>query len=108
MGGGSGGTAPPYISAPYDALVERAYKDDFQLFVDFDSTNPPVEQGSDVCLVFINAFATEGIDRPGLHDDYSDSIVQNVASKCANTVVAIHNSGVRVDAHIQEPLLTLS
>lgn len=66
VGGGSGGTAPAYISAPFDALTERAYKDDFQLFWDFHSSRPPVDQSSDACLVFINAFATEGIDRPGL------------------------------------------
>lgn len=67
VGGGSGGVAPAYISAPFDALQERAYQDDFQLFWDFDSTAPPVDQSSDACLVFINAFATEGVDRAGLH-----------------------------------------
>lgn len=67
VGGGSGGVAPQYISAPADALTERAYQDGFQLFTDYHSTNPQVDQASDACLVFINAFATEGVDRPGLH-----------------------------------------
>lgn len=70
VGGGSGGTGPAYISAPFDALQQRAYEDGFQLFWDFHSTAPLVDQSSDACLVFINAFATEGVDREGLHGLY--------------------------------------
>ncbi|CZT13258.1 hypothetical protein WAI453_005398 [Rhynchosporium graminicola] len=107
VGGGSGGTSPPYISAPWDALTERAYKDGTQIYGDALSTNPNVHYNSDACLVFINAFATEGADRPGLHDDYSDSIILNVASKCSNTIVVIHNAGVRlVDQWIDHPNIT--
>jgi len=29
-------------------------------------------------------------------DDYSDDIILNVASKCANTIVVIHNAGIRL------------
>lgn len=62
---------------------------------------------SDACLVFINAMATEGWDRDGLHDDYSDSLVQNVASRCARTTVVIHAAGVRlVDRWIDHPNVT--
>ena len=50
VGGGSGGTAPAYISAPFDALQERAYTDGFQLLWDFHSTAPLVDQASDACL----------------------------------------------------------
>lgn len=31
-----------------------------------------------------------------LSDTYSDTLVKNVASKCSNTIVVIHNSGVRL------------
>ncbi|KFY67094.1 hypothetical protein V496_01748 [Pseudogymnoascus sp. VKM F-4515 (FW-2607)] len=107
VGGGSGGTAPAYISAPFDALQERAYDDGFQLLWDFHSTAPLVDQASDACLVFINAFATEGVDREGLHDDYSDDIILNVASACSNTIVVIHNAGIRlVDTWIEHPNIT--
>ncbi|KFY11336.1 hypothetical protein V491_07248 [Pseudogymnoascus sp. VKM F-3775] len=107
VGGGSGGTAPAYISAPFDALQERAYADGFQLFWDFHSTAPQVDQASDACLVFINAFATEGVDREGLHDDYSDDIILNVASACSNTIVVMHNAGIRlVDTWIEHPNIT--
>ncbi|KAH7382877.1 putative beta-glucosidase M [Cadophora sp. MPI-SDFR-AT-0126] len=107
VGGGSGGTAPAYISSPYDALQDRAYQDGFQLFWDFHSSAPMVDQSSDACLVFINAFATEGVDRLGLHDDYSDDIILNVASACSNTIVVIHNAGIRlVDTWIDHPNIT--
>lgn len=62
---------------------------------------------SDACLVFINAIATEGWDRDGLHDDFSDGLVQNVAGKCSNTIVVIHAAGVRlVDQWIEHPNVT--
>jgi beta-glucosidase len=106
-GGGSGAIAPPYISAPLDAIQERAYKDDTQILYDTVQTNPVAHAESDACLVFINAYATEGVDRIGLHDDYSDSLVLNVASKCANTVVVIHNAGIRlVDQWVEHPNVT--
>lgn len=62
---------------------------------------------SDACLVFINAMATEGWDREGLRDDFSDGLVLNVASKCANTVVVVHTAGIRlVDQWIEHPNVT--
>lgn len=62
---------------------------------------------SDACLVFINAMATEGWDRDGLHDDFSDGLVLNVASKCANTIVVVHAAGIRlVDQWIDHPNVT--
>jgi beta-glucosidase len=65
--GGSGANAPAYISDPFSAIAERAYQDDTSLFWDFQSGNPYVDTASDACLVFINAWATEGSDRAGLH-----------------------------------------
>ncbi|KAK9321511.1 putative glycoside hydrolase family 3 protein [Lipomyces orientalis] len=63
--------------------------------------------GSDACLVFINAFASEGWDRPGIHDNYSDELVNRVANSCANTVVVIHNAGIRlVDQFVNHPNVT--
>lgn len=62
---------------------------------------------SDACLVFINAMATEGWDRDGLHDDFSDGLVLNVASKCANTIVVVHAAGIRlVDQWIEHANVT--
>lgn len=107
VGGGSGGTAPPYISAPLDALQERAYKENTQIMYDVIQNNPQVHAESDACLVFINAFATEGYDRAELRDDYSDALVLNVARQCANAIVVIHNAGIRlVDQFAEHPNVT--
>lgn len=95
-GGGSGANEPAYISSPFEALSQRAYEDNTNLFWDFQSTNPVVDPASDACLVFGNLFATEGWDRPGLHDDYTDAIIKNVAANCSNTIVVLHNPGTRL------------
>lgn len=74
---------------------------------DLDSHSPDINAASDVCLVFINAIATEGWDRDGLRDDFSDGLVLNVARRCANTMVVIHAAGVRlVDQWIEHPNVT--
>jgi beta-glucosidase len=69
-GGGSGANAPAYISSPFDALLEQAYRDGTSVFWDFLDVNPTVDTSTDACLVFINAFATEGFDRVGLYGMY--------------------------------------
>jgi beta-glucosidase len=48
-----------------------------------------------------------GIDRPNLRDSFSDTLVRNVASRCSNTIVTIHNAGIRlVDDWIDHPNVT--
>ena len=108
-GGGSGANTPAYISSPYEAIAARAYDDDTQLFWDFTTLtdNPTIDASSDACLVFINAMATEALDREVLNDAYSDNLIMNVASKCAKTIVVIHNAGIRlVDAFIDHENVT--
>lgn len=68
--GGSGANAPAYISAPFDAIQEQAYQDGTSLLWDFTTDAPAVDASTDACLVFINAFAAEGNDRPGLRGSY--------------------------------------
>lgn len=88
-------------------MTTRAKKDRTYLNWDLRSGNPMVNPMSDACLVFINAMATEGWDRDGLHDDYSDGLVLNVASQCAKTIVIIHTAGLRlVDQWIEHPNIT--
>ncbi|KAL4795363.1 glycosyl hydrolase family 3 N terminal domain-containing protein [Aspergillus venezuelensis] len=107
VGGGSGLTSPAYIDAPIDAIKRRAYDDGFSVLWDFESNEPTVDYTSDACLVFINAYATEGLDRPGLSDEYSDTLVTNVAANCSNTIVTIHNAGIRtVSAWSEHPNVT--
>lgn len=106
-GGGSGANQPAYLSSPFEALSLRAYEDGTSLWWDFDSGNPGVDQSSDACIVVGNAFATEGWDRLGLHDDFTDALITNVASRCNNTIVVFHNAGVRlVDRFIDNPNVT--
>ncbi|KAJ5586825.1 uncharacterized protein N7459_002590 [Penicillium hispanicum] len=109
VGGGSGANSGPYLSAPLDALQQRAYEDN--TVVMWDTTDNPESMGlmeaSDACLVFINAFAMESLDRSGAYDDYSDDLVNRVANSCANTIVVIHNAGTRlVDQFIEHPNVT--
>jgi len=108
-GGGSGSNSPAYISSPFDALQQRAYDDGTAIFWDFINVNDTafVDAASAACLVFINAFSSEGIDRVGLHDDQSDVLINNIADQCSNTIVVIHNAGVRlVDQFIDHPNVT--
>ncbi|KAH9840459.1 glycoside hydrolase family 3 protein [Teratosphaeria destructans] len=109
-GGGSGSNTPPYLSTPFDALTQRAIDDGTQLFwsLGSDKLNPAVEGASDAAIVFLNEYSSEGWDRfDGLTDGPSDELVKNVAAKCNNTIVVIHNAGARiVDAWIEHPNVT--
>jgi beta-glucosidase len=95
-GGGSGAVTPSYISSPFDAINSRAYDDGTALFWDFSSPDPYVDAASDACLVLVNAFASEGYDRSGTHDDYTDGLIKHVADHCNNTIVVFHNAGIRL------------
>jgi beta-glucosidase len=94
-GGGSGATSQSAVIAPWEAIVSRAYDDDTMLFWNFADVNPAVNAASDACLVIVNAFASEAFDRSGTSDNYTDTLIGNVAGKCANTIVVFHNAGVR-------------
>lgn len=106
-GGGSGANSASLGNAPMDALVQRAFDDDTALYFDFRSVTPNVDGSSNACLVIANAWASEGSDRPGLHDDYTDGLIKHVASQCNNTIVVFHNAGVRlVDQFIDNENIT--
>jgi beta-glucosidase len=106
-GGGSGAVAPAYIISPFEALKMQAYEDGTSVFWDLLSANPTVVPGSDVCLVFGNAWASESYDRPALRDDYTDGLIKTVAASCNNTIVVLHNAGIRlVDQWIEHPNVT--
>lgn len=107
LGGGSGATSQSTFISPFDGLVARADADYTQLFWDFSSPAPSLMGDSDACLVFTNAFASEGFDRAGVRDDYTDGLILSVASRCANTIVIMHNAGTRlVDQWVDHPNVT--
>ncbi|KAK7994089.1 GTP binding protein [Apiospora arundinis] len=106
-GGGSGGTQPAYLSSTFEALSQRAYEDGTNIWWDFVNPNPQVDPTSDACIVDVNAYAAEGWDRVGVEDAYTDSLINNVASKCRNTIVVFQNAGVRlVDGFVDHPNVT--
>lgn len=108
VGGGSGSNAPPYVVSPFQAIQERISKDRGILRWDFFSENPyPGYVNADAALVFVNAYASESFDRETLADDFSDNLIKNVAANNTNTIVVIHNAGIRtVDAWIDHPNIT--
>lgn len=103
-GGGSGTVTPAYWNSPFNALQQRAYDDDTSLLWDFMSadTAPQVDVTSEAAIVFINAWASEAYDRPSLYDTMSDTLVNNIAALHNNTIVVIHNAGVRLVDHFAE------
>ncbi|EGS18241.1 uncharacterized protein CTHT_0062590 [Thermochaetoides thermophila DSM 1495] len=106
-GGGSGATSQSLAVSPFDALIEQAYDDGTALFWDFYSGTPDVNPMSDACLVFGNAYSTEGADRPCARDDFTDNLIKHVADRCNNTVVIFHNAGIRlVDQFVDHPNVT--
>jgi beta-glucosidase len=105
--GGSGGSTPPYVVSPFQALQERVTSDRGILRWDFYSEDPTPYVNADACLVFINAYASESFDRTSLTDEFSDRLVLNVASKCANTIVVIHSAGTLIPFPSSLPFLTL-
>lgn len=103
-GAGSGAVTPESSIPPYDALRDQATRDGTLLATDFVSLGPKVIYPNDPCLVLINAQFGEGWDKTELADDYSDTLVKNVAAQCSSTVVVIHNAGIRlVDAWYAHP-----
>ena len=105
--GGSGASSPFYAIAPFDALMWQAYNDSTALYWDFLNTNPNVDGAADACLVFGNAFSAEGADRTIIEDAYTDDIIINVANKCNNTIVVLHNTATRlVEGFADHPNVT--
>ncbi|KAK8079236.1 beta-glucosidase D [Apiospora phragmitis] len=104
-GGGSGATPLPYLVDPLTALSARAANAG-------PGGGPPPSvsgyaAGSQYCLVFLNAFAKEGVDRRTLADATGDRLVNDVARYCADTIVVMNNAGIRlVDAWIEHPNVT--
>jgi beta-glucosidase len=106
-GGGSGAITPASSISPYDAFLEQAKQDNTTLHADFMSQTPSVEAPLNPCIVFINAQSVEAWDRSELQNVYSDDLVVHVADRCQNTIVVIHNAGIRlVDSWIDHPNVT--
>jgi beta-glucosidase len=106
-GGGSGGCSPDTTIAPYDAFLSQSKVDGTTLHTDFWSFNPVVDPTTDAAIVFVNEQASEAWDRVSLASPYADELIKSVAAQHHNTIVVIHNAGIRlVDRWYDNPNIT--
>ncbi|GKT61763.1 beta-glucosidase 2 [Colletotrichum tofieldiae] len=101
VGGGSGTGRHTYLVSPLEAIKAHARKTGARVqYVlnnkvlaagDFSSLYPIPE----VCLVFLNTFASEAYDRTAHEADWNSTlVVENVARRCPNTVIVTHSAGI--------------
>ncbi|KAL9080423.1 MAG: hypothetical protein Q9157_000808 [Trypethelium eluteriae] len=120
MGWGSGSTNFPYLVDPLSAIQARALQDrtvvQYVLNNYASATIASVVQQASVCLVFANADSGEGyIEVGGNYGDRNnltlwlggDTLIQEVAANCSNTVVVIHAPGpILMEDWIDNPNVT--
>ncbi|UJR25888.1 hypothetical protein I4U23_007236 [Adineta vaga] len=113
QGGGSGYVRPTYSIDPLTSLLVKARDSHIQIqYVtnqnDYNAINNSFNVrgfGNAKCLVFVNAWSTEGRDRYNLHAfNDGDKLVQTVASRCTNTIVIVNSvSQLNIEAWIDHP-----
>ncbi|KAM5349785.1 hypothetical protein ACJ41O_006290 [Fusarium nematophilum] len=113
IGGGSGTARNTYLVSPLEAVMAKAkelgsrvqYVTSNRILAadDFRSIFPTPE----VCLVFLNTFASESWDRSAYEPDWNSTlVVENVSKRCANTVVVTHSAGVNTLPWAKNPNVT--
>ncbi|KAF5008056.1 hypothetical protein FDECE_5638 [Fusarium decemcellulare] len=101
IGAGAGTVRHTYVVSPLEAVRARAKKigarvqhilrNDVLASNDFSSLYPV----PDVCLVFLNTYAGENMDRTTYEADWNSTlVVNNVAKMCPNTIVVTHSAGI--------------
>ncbi|KAE8334500.1 putative beta-glucosidase G [Aspergillus arachidicola] len=114
-GGGSGTGRFTYLVTPLEALKARGKQDNTlvqwwlnnTLIADSDVTSLWVPTPPDACLVFLKTWAEEGSDREYLSVDWNgNEVVDSVASKCNNTIVVTHSSGINELPFANHPNVT--
>lgn len=123
MGGGSGYAYAPWIVSPLEAIQGRARQEGAEVRIlspsfrphlydphvmqrhatqigwvlndtDYDSVTSLVST-SDLTFVFVNAYSTEGRDRPNITLDHSgDALIASAVNYSSNVVVVMHIPGV--------------
>jgi beta-glucosidase len=116
QGGGSGYVRSTYFIDPLTTLLTQAR--DFHLQIqyivdqdDYAAINRSLEDGGFTggkCLVFINAYSSEGRDRHNLSAYHNgDKLVKTVASHCPSTIVIVNSvSQLNLEAWIEHPHVT--
>lgn len=103
-GGGSGTGQVSSLVTPLQAIKERAAQNGTKIVQYFLNNTEIIESDLDdlwigelpnVCIVMLKTWAEEAADREHLSVDWNgNEVVENVASKCNNTVVVTHSSGI--------------
>ncbi|KAF4839873.1 putative beta-glucosidase G [Colletotrichum siamense] len=113
IGGGSGTGRHTYLVSPLEAIKAHARESGAR--VQYILNNKVLAAGDfsslypipDVCLVFLNTFASEGYDRTDIEaDSNSTLVVENVARRCPNTVVVTHSAGINTLPWANNPNIT--
>ncbi|CAF1076326.1 unnamed protein product [Rotaria sordida] len=116
QGGGSGYVRPTYFIDPLTALLTKAR--DFHLQIqyvvdqdDYVAINHSLENSGFLggkCLVFINAWSSEGRDRHNLFAYHNgDKLVNTIAARCASTIVIVNSvSQLNLEAWIENSNVT--
>lgn len=115
-GGGSGYVRPTTYIDPLSAFLAKANDDHLQLQYYTDQDDYATIKYSlshsgfhdPHCLVFINAFSKEGVDRQNLsayHD--GDKLVKTVAADCPSTIVIVNSvAHLNLEAWVDNPQVT--
>lgn len=113
QGGGSGYVRPTYGVDPLASLLLKARDSHIQIqYVTNQNDYGAINNSFGVrgfenakCLVFVNAWSTEGRDRYNLRAfNDGDKLVQTVASRCTNTIVVVNSvSQLNLEAWIDLP-----
>ncbi|CAF4840027.1 unnamed protein product [Rotaria sp. Silwood1] len=116
QGGGSGYVRPTYFIDPLTTLLTQAR--DFHLQIqyvvdqdDYVAINRSLENSGFLggkCLVFLNAWSSEGRDRHNLFAYHNgDKLVNTVAAHCVSTIVIVNSvSQLNLEAWIENPNVT--
>ncbi|KAF5698493.1 glycosyl hydrolase family 3 n terminal domain-containing protein [Fusarium mundagurra] len=113
IGGGSGTGRNTYLVSPLEAVMAKAKA--FGSRVQYVTNNKVLAADDfrsiypvpDVCLVFLNTFASESWDRTEYEADWNSTlVVENVAKRCLNTVVVTHSAGVNTLPWAKNPNVT--
>lgn len=101
IGAGAGTVRHTYLVSPIEAIKARAKKFGGRVQYMFHNTITAAGDFSslfpipDVCLVFLNTFAAENMDRQSYEADWNSTlVVENIARICPNTVVVTHSAGI--------------
>lgn len=103
-GGGSGTGQVSSLVTPLHAIQERAAANGTKIVQYFlnnteiatsDLDDLWISELPNVCIVLLKTWAEEAADRSHLSVDWDgDAVVENVASRCNNTIVVTHSSGI--------------